>query len=397
MRILNVRFFFLGLLCFSGAYTVYFSNENLFYFFALLFYLLLSAPRLNFSRISIGGGGFVIFLLLMAGWLIFSKTWALSEANWRNDAVLLLFLCFVALISLISVRHDEAGMLCLGLVVAGLLTGSLIIADMLFSISLMEGRVSVRENYLSLASPVAVAFIISVIHVLYANNLRLLWLTISIYLLVALAFSLARGALIFTVFLLITMPFLQLCIAKRISFYIFKNIVRLYWAFIIPLVGGVVYISLNVERTFDRMKRLLTPAQELAQGGRGELWGNSIEAIREAPILGYGLGSSGIKSSGQEDNHPHNFLLQVWLDGGVIALLLTLIVTCIPIFFLIRFIRLNTFDVYGLSFLLIYSFVILDFLKSYNFYTSRSLVIIGVVSIVYTASKSYSKAPSAVT
>lgn len=65
-----------------------------------------------------------------------------------------------------------------------------------------------------------------------------------------------------------------------------------------------------------RMARLLDPARELTEGGRGLLWRQSWLLISDRPLFGWGTGESarivGI--------YAHNAFLQAWADLGIIGL-----------------------------------------------------------------------------
>lgn len=64
-------------------------------------------------------------------------------------------------------------------------------------------------------------------------------------------------------------------------------------------------------------------------GGRWQMWGTTWELIQERPILGWGLGSYGIKFCDKVpatawcelgDRHPHNQYLSFWVELGILGL-----------------------------------------------------------------------------
>jgi len=148
------------------------------------------------------------------------------------------------------------------------------------------------------------------------------------------------------------------------------------------IVGGgimVITVAMAVERTARRLERLISGEGASSVEERLSLWRTSWENIQDAPIWGHGLGSNGIMSGATEAFYPHNFFLQVWLDGGIVAALLTAFVIGLPIvMFFVNKKRMGSID---LSFLAIYIFMLLEHSKSYNLYTARMLVISYVITI----------------
>jgi O-antigen ligase len=69
----------------------------------------------------------------------------------------------------------------------------------------------------------------------------------------------------------------------------------------------------TLERTQDQLK-------DLRFFGRFKLWAQSFNKSLEAPILGYGVKKMSYFNF-PGDAPPHNFLLQIWLYGGIIAVL----------------------------------------------------------------------------
>ena len=71
--------------------------------------------------------------------------------------------------------------------------------------------------------------------------------------------------------------------------------------------------------------------------GRGDIQERAIRAISASPIYGYGLSSS---EKYTHDAYPHNFILQLLLDGGIILLIL---VTLPMIFMLVKYFKNGTY------------------------------------------------------
>ena len=72
--------------------------------------------------------------------------------------------------------------------------------------------------------------------------------------------------------------------------------------------------------TLEKISRLQTE-QDLSNG-RGNLSSYTIERICESPFFGYGISSSPIVI---QDSYPHNFVLQLFLDGGAFLALIILV------------------------------------------------------------------------
>ena len=61
---------------------------------------------------------------------------------------------------------------------------------------------------------------------------------------------------------------------------------------------------------------------------RGEIWGFSLNGISEKPIRGHGLGYFKMASARQNNGywkHPHNLFLEIWLELGLLGLLILFI------------------------------------------------------------------------
>jgi O-antigen ligase len=150
---------------------------------------------------------------------------------------------------------------------------------------------------------------------------------------------------------------------------------------VFALIGGIIFVALQVERTARRLRRLVS-GSELEAGGRGALWTTSIENIVQSPITGYGLGTSGIMAGAHEAHYPHNLFLQVWLDGGIISFLLLLGLVVFPFLYALwQLIRGRLPSNHWIVYPALFLFLFLEYSKSSNFYTGRFLLVTGIVSV----------------
>jgi O-antigen ligase len=162
---------------------------------------------------------------------------------------------------------------------------------------------------------------------------------------------------------------------------------RRYLLLLIPLCGLMMWGALRVERTQSRLIRMVDVVRELEAGGRGELMANAWHHIREKPLIGYGLGSHGLKSGSREDTHPHNMFLQIWLDAGIVAVISLAIIIVWPLMKAIFVLWSNPPNHILLSIAGIYSFLVLEHSKSGDFYLGRDLFLIALLLLVAITTK----------
>ena len=88
---------------------------------------------------------------------------------------------------------------------------------------------------------------------------------------------------------------------------------------------GVLLIIGWIPRTIARLITVSTvPGSSL--GSRFGFWEASVSVINTRPLLGYGLGSWPIVTSGGVADYPHNIVLEVMVELGVVGLVLLLLV-----------------------------------------------------------------------
>lgn len=114
---------------------------------------------------------------------------------------------------------------------------------------------------------------------------------------------------------------------KSIAIGILALLVFVYYLF--PLVSNV-FESRIIELTLNRVY----------MAGRDSLYARAWELIEQRPIVGYGLG--GYYGS-TLSSYPHNLMLQVWLDGGIV--LLALFFMLLAVTFRLVFLRKSTLSI----------------------------------------------------
>ena len=122
-------------------------------------------------------------------------------------------------------------------------------------------------------------------------------------------------------------------------FYIYQNIFRfkiLFYALIFIAVTLSSKILLNLPENLDeesiQTQKFIVPTF-LVDAHRQYIWSFSLKKISEKPLLGYGPDTSNFIEGSQEiigskytgtmpyiPSHPHNFLLEIILDTGIIGL-----------------------------------------------------------------------------
>ena len=323
-------------------------------------------------------------LFLLLGWLLITVLWTVSNDQYVDDSILiaglLVLTASVPLIAKEKARTATLWTLC-GI---GVATGAYVLYGYTAVDSLRGYEVLFRDFYLNVSQSIGAAAVGLTVYTLFARERRWWQVAVIPLLFVALALSLARGALLFGLLVSVVAMFYAL---YRMS--IDRSSVGKYIGSVLKkasgfgaIVGGgiiVITVAMAVERTARRLERLISGEGASSVEERLSLWRTSWKNIQDAPIWGHGLGSNGIMSGATEAFYPHNFFLQVWLDGGIVATLLTTFVIGLPI--VMFFVKDKKVSSIGLSFLAIYMFMLLEHSKSYNFYTARMLIIPYVITI----------------
>jgi O-antigen ligase len=326
-------------------------------------------------------------------WMGLASVWSIPGITSSDDLTLLAAMLSITVAS--AIAFDESAV---EVAILSALTAAVCVAGYVFWVYWSEGSLSgygaISEIYLLVAQITGLGAVLAVVRALtQTGRRRLAAVVLALVLLLALALSLARGALFAAVLVILAAAgYWNLNLRarrRRRSFkgWLHDELKKL--GLVASVLGGVgltLGSALQVERTRLRVERLLS-GRELAEGGRGKLWREAWEAIANAPFFGYGLGSSGVMSGTTEQLYPHNWALQVWLDGGLIGLMLCVATLSLPIVYVMAQSRRpaeKQLVTRWLPLLAVYIFLLLEYSKSSDFYSARLVFVIGL-TLIYAA------------
>lgn len=331
-------------------------------------------------------GVYLSFCCLLFAWLIVTALWTRSPVQYRTDVVLVLGLMGLSVVvaSVLSLRAVDA--FTVATCVIGALVSVYVLSTYQVEAALRAYAFQLKEFYLVTATPIGIAAVGSSLRAFTDAPHRRWWSALALVSLVGLALSLARGALLSAVSIIIVAGILLLLLRRgdRSSFtaLVRSSLGRVTGALVILGASATTfYLALQVERTANRMTRFFS-GSELQAGGRGALWSTAMENIAAAPLFGYGLGSNGLMSGTSDSLYPHNMILQVWLDGGLIGLVLLLAVLALPFLIMLRDWRWDeAWQRRCIPLVGMYLFLVLEFAKSSNFYGARILFLTGIMAV----------------
>lgn len=327
----------------------------------------------------------VVVSVAFLSWMMASSIWSSTGAGFGDDLLQLTSLLVVVLAT--AAAFDQASA---ERAVDVLIAGSLVAASYVFWTYVQAGSLRgwglFSGDYLTVAQFVGIGAVMASLRAMTvtATGLRV---AIAIVLMAGLALSLARGALL-SALLVVAAGGVYVALQSRrpawsVGSWIGVQLRRARRFLILAAGVGVVILgAFQVERTRLRLLRLVLGG-ELFGGPRARLWERAAASIGDAPVLGHGLGSSGLMSGAGEGDYPHNWLLQVWLDGGVVAVILCLATLAIApgaIARLGRGARVARKAVW-LPLLGAYLFLLLEFSKSSDFYAARGLFALAVLAV----------------
>lgn len=335
---------------------------------------------------------YVLLTTSFVTWMGASALWALPDLDVMDDVVVLgALLVFAGLAA--SALDEEAVEAGIYAVLAAALLGAAYVFGSYIAAGSLRGYGALQGQYLPVAQLVGLGTVLAVLRAVTTIELeRRLNTVAALFLLGGLALSLARGALLSALLLSLAgavyASWLQGSERRSFQAWLRHSAARLALASsVVGAIGLAIGSALSVERTRLRLLRLFSGG-ELSQGGRGQMWGTAWDNIARAPFFGHGLGTSGVMSGRTEDLYPHNWALQVWLDGGVVGLLLTLALIALPLIAVLPALRRGSRSASPASRWLpvcgAYSFLVLEYTKSFNFYTARMLLVLGVL-LLYAA------------
>lgn len=362
-------------------------SETSFYRYALVLLLLTLIAFYKVHKVKINRSLFLYLFIVFSLFvmLLTSIIWTISVDEWKKQALSLTYIIILLTVVSKLISLDTIGLFLRYLIFYAVCISSYALWA---EDALMWHRISGFDNdlfgssYGVVGHAIALGFIASVAHVCGDPNRRLLWLGISIVLSIGIGLTGHRGSLIFSGIIVLGFGFLTFRFQTVDKLLIRPQLMRRYVLLLIPLCGLMMWGALRVERTQSRLIRMVDVARELEEGGRGSLISNAWNSVREKPLIGYGLGSHGLKSGSREDTHPHNMFLQIWLDAGIGAVILLAIIIVWPLMKAIFVLRSNPPDHILLSVAGVYSFLVLQYNKSGDFYLGRELFLIAVLLLV---------------
>ena len=151
-----------------------------------------------------------------------------------------------------------------------------------------------------------------------------------------------------------------------------KGILSVGFILALSVIAFVAFLS--VEHSGNKLIRAFS-GNELAVSGRGEWYRTAWANIQKAPVFGYGLGSNGLMAGASEKAHPHNFILQVWLDGGIVAITFLALLLSLPVWSIYKNRKINPQNYCWVAPAAIYLTCLLLYFKSSDFYTARPVII----------------------
>ena len=328
---------------------------------------------------------YFLCILLFISSLLLSTWWVSSRIYYQDDLVNLAIITIITVAVFVSFNMSSATYFLKWVIFFGILSTYYLIQSYISAGSLRGYNIS--DQYLVLSQSIGAGTVVCFTGALTTFRNTKFYLFLSLILFTGLALALGRSALLSSIFIAVITWLLYLLSKKKKNYSIndwIKNNFRTLFgiAFILLTVTGVIFIAFQVERTAGRLIRMFT-GNELAAGGRGELWMNALKGISESPLIGYGLGSSGLISSMKEGYYPHNLFLQTWLDAGVLAFITLLIICWYPLYRAIIFrLFINKKNLKWVPLIGYYCFLFLEYSKSTDFYEARMFFVIGIISLI---------------
>jgi len=228
-----------------------------------------------------------------------------------------------------------------------------------------------RLGYLTVGAFLGTALIIVAWNFLCTR--KLFYLVLTVWLMLCLALSQGRGPLVFGIFVVGYM-YLTPGTLKRLG--ASRNMRRLLPIASVSIFLVVAYQGLRVDRLRDRLFAIFTDfGSREGAGSRVDIFSRAFEKISDAPIFGHGFGEYTIKNYLGLPITPHNFILQVMLDSGVVGIIPLLIAIGMLLKKYLT-IKRQEFTNFAIPMFFVFVFQILNACKSYDFYLSRSFFIV---------------------
>jgi len=308
--------------------------------------------------------------------------WTQSPRNYISSAILILGLVALVVLVPFSVGRRGGHVAFVGICLTSL--GSA--AYVLFSYAIGSTRgydVAFYDFYLTVAQVIGIGTVAVTLYMLFSEE-RAWWQYLAAAVLwVGLTAAQARGAVLFGVVICasaaIYVLFTSALTRESVWGYLRDISGRIAKAVgMLAVGGGLIYVAVTIERIRRRLQEVLGGGtSSIAQ--RLEYWRSAWESITQSPVLGYGLGANGQLSGATEGLYPHNIIFQLWLDGGILAVILAGLTLSVPFAALYHYrkrVRPISVALVGM-----FAFLLLDHTKSYDFYTARLPFIMGSLAV----------------
>lgn len=319
-------------------------------------------------------------IVLLFVYLILSSFWNVNGVPVNQEIIKILFLLFIAFSVLITFNKQSTYYFLMWMIAFATMVTIMLFKNYITTRSL-RGYLDI--SYLTTSQLIGMGAIASYSMLLFSPKYKGKGaMFLSFFLFIGLAASLARGALVSGIGLASLMTIYYFKENKSKSYSLsqwFKN--KSFRILSFFFIGSIVLAAFQVERTARRLLLLLGGTL----GGRETLWTNSILGFLEEPLIGYGLGNSGIISSAQINYYPHNLFLQVLIDGGIVAAAILFIICLYPIIRSYTFLKNNHYTSnLIIPILAMYSFLFFEYFKSSSFYEARVFIAIALVLVIIT-------------
>lgn len=235
------------------------------------------------------------------------------------------------------------------------------------------------ESYLTTGTMMALGLLIFTGQYLALGRFSKTNVICVLILVLGVSISLARAPIVLTFITL----FFVIPVVAFAKFDLSKALTRIikFYAILLTCGFGVLIIALNNAYLSPKLHRLLDLGKELELGGRGNFWIKSWSAIESSPIIGHGIGTSGILSGSGASGYPHNIVLEAWIEGGLIAMLLVLSVLIFPVVVALKNTRRLVADPHAIGLLMCVIYLSLEYMKSETLYAIQLLLICSIVFI----------------
>lgn len=372
--------FLLSCIIVAGTFRIILGVGQEIYFICIAMLIVSALLKLIISKTNIINNvvllNYTVLMAVFFSWQMFSVIWTHSTEQYKNDLVLIAGILIVVGLMYIVLNNEVVHLFKIYTISFCFIAALYIIFESFLSKLLYI--TPIRDFYLTAGITIGIGFLLSVACFLFSIDKLALWGGLSGIFAIALSSIPSRGSLISVTLITFLLIFFSFKLTKN-DIKIYKKILVKFFAGALPAVSVIFMLAIQRDWNRARLLRIADLSHELEVGGRGEIWTNALNAIIENPIFGYGLGSSWLFTD-RVSSYPHNLFLQVWIDGGIIGLLLLIVVLVFPIIVYLKSDKKESkFTI--IPFLCCYIFIIFDYSKSHDFYTSRSLFIFGFILI----------------